>query len=333
MKDKTILTNKQSDKQPEVFLSIIVPVYNVEKYLEECLDSLQNQNGKKDIYEIICIDDGSTDKSGVILDGYAERFSNINVFHKENGGVSSARNVGLKNAKGKYIWFVDSDDLIAHDSIKLIVSGIKNNDYPDTFYIGVNSFKDDNVNLDVILDFSEDPSKYAGWMFTEIIKSEIIINNSLLFDENVFYGEDDIFCVFVEQHVKTTAKLDMVIYYYRQREGSALHSAITNKNIERFIKTYKSDLLYANNYDFFWYKKDAVYRMMPNLMAFIAEQPIKYSFKIIKQLKESDLFPLKKDYKTWLKQNNSKVNKVKWIRQHSVSSYLCYVLLRIYVRL
>lgn len=92
------------------FLSIIVPIYNVAPYLAEALDSLLDQDITE--YEILCVNDGSTDASPEILDRYAEQHSRIRVFHKENGGIASARNLGLAQAKGKYIWFVDGDDLI-----------------------------------------------------------------------------------------------------------------------------------------------------------------------------------------------------------------------------
>lgn len=98
----------------DIILSVIVPIYNVELYLNDCLNSIVNQNINN--FEILLIDDGSTDQSSRICDDYASLYENIRIFHKQNGGVSSARNVGLRNAKGKYITFVDSDDMIASDT-------------------------------------------------------------------------------------------------------------------------------------------------------------------------------------------------------------------------
>lgn len=95
-----------------MFLSIIVPVYNVEEYVGECLDSLLDQDITKEDYEIICVNDGSTDKSGEIVSDYVMKHSNVVLLEKENGGVGSARNLGLDNAGGDYVWFVDSDDLV-----------------------------------------------------------------------------------------------------------------------------------------------------------------------------------------------------------------------------
>ena len=94
-------------------ISIIVPIYNVEKYLSRCINSVLSQTFPD--FELLLIDDGSTDKSGYICDGYAQKDSRIKVFHIENGGVSAARNYGLDNARGEWITFVDADDWIDKD--------------------------------------------------------------------------------------------------------------------------------------------------------------------------------------------------------------------------
>ena len=101
-------------------VSVIIPVYNVEKYLCKCLDSVVNQT-LRDI-EIICVDDGSTDSSWEILKEYAQRDDRIKLIHKENGGLSSARNVAMQVAKGDYIGFIDSDDWIDLDFTKIVRS-------------------------------------------------------------------------------------------------------------------------------------------------------------------------------------------------------------------
>ena len=101
-----------------VQLSFIIPVYNVEAYLIECVESIISQI--EDNCEVILVNDGSTDNSGKICDEYALNYAFINVIHKENGGLSSARNAGLKCAKGEYIAFIDSDDRIASNSVKQI---------------------------------------------------------------------------------------------------------------------------------------------------------------------------------------------------------------------
>ena len=103
-----------------ILLSIVIPVYNVKQFLRDCLDSMFAQNVPKSSYEIICVDDGSTDGSGAILDSYAQAADNMTVIHQENGGVSKARNAGLDHAVGQYIWFVDADDFIAADILRSV---------------------------------------------------------------------------------------------------------------------------------------------------------------------------------------------------------------------
>ena len=99
-------------------ISIIIPVYNVEKYLRECLDSILAQSYKD--FEIILADDGSTDSSGNICDEYSMKYENIKVLHKNNNGLSSARNAGLDIAQGEYILFIDSDDVVSPVIWKLL---------------------------------------------------------------------------------------------------------------------------------------------------------------------------------------------------------------------
>ena len=109
----------------EELISVIIPVYNVEKYIRFCLDSVINQTYKN--LEIIIIDDGTKDLSGDIAEEYAAKDSRIKVIHKENGGLSDARNVGLDVATGKYIAFLDSDDVIAYDFYEYLYNLIKEN--------------------------------------------------------------------------------------------------------------------------------------------------------------------------------------------------------------
>ena len=105
-------------------ISIIVPVYNVEKYLEKCVKSILNQTFTD--FELILVDDGTPDSSGVICDQFAEKDERIKVIHKKNGGLSDARNTGIEVAKGEYIGFVDSDDYIAEDMYELLYTNIVN---------------------------------------------------------------------------------------------------------------------------------------------------------------------------------------------------------------
>lgn len=127
-------------------ISVIIPVYNAEKYLRRCIDSVLSQTFTD--FELLLIDDGSKDKSGAICDEYAAKDSRVRVFHKENGGVSSARNMGLDNACGNYIAFVDADDWI------------DGNMYYEMF-AAINESKSDIVCCDYLYEYENGDSSYA----------------------------------------------------------------------------------------------------------------------------------------------------------------------------
>lgn len=120
--------------------SIIIPVYNVEKYLHKCLESILDQT--YDDYEIILVDDGSTDSSGKICDEYARKYPNVHVYHQVNKGQASARNAGVRNAHGEYLWFVDSDDvIIKKNALELLEAKTRNQ--PDVIAFGWKEASDD----------------------------------------------------------------------------------------------------------------------------------------------------------------------------------------------
>ena len=117
------MENLENSKNKNEKISVIVPIYNVEKYLKRCLESILNQTYTN--IEIILVDDGSTDNSGIICDKYAEKDERIIIIQKENGGLSSARNTGIDISTGEYLCFVDSDDYIENDMIEYLYCGIK----------------------------------------------------------------------------------------------------------------------------------------------------------------------------------------------------------------
>ena len=134
---------KQS-KSLYLAVSIIVPVYNVERFLPKCLDSILNQTFQN--FELLLIDDGSSDNSGSICDEYAKKDSRIKVFHQENKGVSFARNLGLDYAQGKYILFVDSDDWVASEYLQDFIRIVDSKKETDIILSGfVNVYKDREI--------------------------------------------------------------------------------------------------------------------------------------------------------------------------------------------
>lgn len=181
-------------------LSIIVPVYNVEKYLHRCIDSILNQTFTN--FELILVNDGSTDNSRNICEEYSIKDARIIVIHKKNEGVSSARNTGLDNAKGKFITFIDSDDYISNDyletffienlsKIDFIIQGIeisKNNEFiKSKIYNGYFNF--DSICNCVI----NNNILYSGFIFGKLFRLDYINNNGIRFNKNFSFKEDLIF--------------------------------------------------------------------------------------------------------------------------------------------
>ena len=135
------MQEKNYEKQSKIVpaVSVIVPIYNVEKYLAECVDSILGQTFQD--MEIILVDDGSLDSSGQMADDYAAQDKRVKVIHKENGGLSSARNAGMKIARGEYIYFCDSDDYISLDAIEILYETATKNDLDMVLFNG-DSFVD-----------------------------------------------------------------------------------------------------------------------------------------------------------------------------------------------
>ena len=146
-------------------ISIIIPVYKVEQYLPECLDSVINQTYKN--LEIICVDDGSPDNSGKILDEYASKDNRIKVIHKENGGVSSARNAGLDIATGDWISFVDADDYIASDFYDKLIGSSKDGE-ADVVQCGYTTFGEDFNRIKIGIGRDPKFSNLADFVLSKI---------------------------------------------------------------------------------------------------------------------------------------------------------------------
>ena len=229
------------------FLSIIVPVYNMQKYLPECLDSLLAQDLLADEYEIICINDGSTDLSAEILNEYGRKHSNIRVIHKENGGVSSARNVGIENAFGDYLWFVDSDDFVAPNCLGKL-KALADQYHPQMIRFNYQSVTENQIYLQTTfekMDGNADVYSAGGaeicayYCWSSLINKELIFENHIRFEQEMKYCED---VTFYMQAVISLSKEFVVfpknIYYYRQVATSAIHKidpVSLAKKVEDFL--------------------------------------------------------------------------------------------------
>lgn len=256
-------------------VSVIVPVYNVEQYLAECLDSIISQT-LQDI-EIICIDDGSTDNSGKILDDYAVRDGRIRVIHQENCGQGIARNRGIKIASGDYIAFVDPDDWVAPEMFdEMYIAALKNNadivqcDYAEVYQNG--HYKNILLKSKQYDKFKISPNScftyrdilptiltdivYMAW--SRIYKREMVNKNNILFSEYKRY-EDHCWSLEAILCANKIFYIDKVFYKYRIRPSSIVHCKWGNcidslniiKTIEDIISKYNlEDVLKKNFSDY-----------------------------------------------------------------------------------
>ena len=215
-------------------ISIVVPVYNVEKYLNKCIDSILNQT--KNNFELILVNDGSTDSSGDICDEYKLKYPNIEVIHKNNGGLSSARDAGIYAASGEYIMFVDSDDWIEPNTIEILNGVIAENKYDVIIYglfmdFEINNFESyaivaqDKVYNSIELYLNEfemyRSSTLFGYAWNKLYKLNIIKMNKLEFGEYV-YPEDVYFNFKILPYCNNIRVVNKSLYHYIHRERETL---------------------------------------------------------------------------------------------------------------
>lgn len=227
--------------------SIILPIYNVEKYLPACIDSVLNQTFKD--YEIILVDDGSKDSSGSICDEYASKHDSIKTIHKSNGGLSDARNAGLKEAVGEYIFFIDSDDylidknvlsriiskielstpdVIAFKSIKLFESTGKTSNNTADLSVSARAVQPYQKYLELI-----DKDTYSNSAWSKVVRRSLLVDNNVEFETGLL-GEDNDWYYKVVSNIQSLELINEPLYVYRQREGS-ITNTYTNKNLDHLL--------------------------------------------------------------------------------------------------
>ena len=230
-----------------MFFSVILPIYNVEKYLGECIDSVLKQSFTD--YELILVDDGSKDGSPAICDEYAKKDDRIKVIHKVNGGLSDARNVGTSHANGEYIIYIDSDDFITSDDFLKDVYEKAIDTESDIVLYKFSKFYDDTQKLDnctFTLDFVEsitDPDEllnelvkkdaYYGMAWIKAFRREIAIKNNIQFEKGLLGEDMDWYFGLILCSDKVSA-IDKSYIAYRQREGS-ITTSLKLKNLTDFI--------------------------------------------------------------------------------------------------
>lgn len=286
-------------------LSIIIPVYNSEKYLGACLDSCLDQKPFKIgvDYEILCVDDGSLDGSRTILEQYALR--GIRYIHQANQGVSAARNNGMKNARGEYIWFVDSDDLIPASVLHLVVAEMgKYKAIGCTFRLKEIS---ENFEAMSIKTSSEELTLKKNVLavnnaFLIIANRDYLLTHDIFFKQGMVYGEDTLWAYYVQLYSVDFIDTDAVLYYYRQNPNSAMHTKdVTSRrkwlhSMMMMLEEYKNvldnwtpEMLESKHQE----TKDRFEWSVQNVMFGALRMPREECQKIWRTLKEQGHYPYK----------------------------------------
>lgn len=216
-------------------LSIIVPVYNIAHYLNDCVQSVLEQSFQD--WELVLVNDGSTDQSPALCEEWAKKDQRIRVVHKTNGGLSDARNAGLLEAKGEYVHFLDGDDYYVSDSVlQGLMEGIEENGFPDTLlFCWVNKYEDTGFvrksmlyNVDYINQADSPTVVFEHLLRTQrfnmsacfqLLKRECLMENQVFFEKGLL-SEDVDWSIVLWQHLKTVKAVNCYAYCYRHRSAS-----------------------------------------------------------------------------------------------------------------
>lgn len=282
-----------------MFLSFIVPVYNVERFLPECLDSLLRQDIPAGEYEIICVNDGATDASPAILRQYEAAHGNLRVIHQENAGVCAARNAGLDQAAGDYIWFIDADDCIQPDCLAMLRQALTGSDADciDRMVI-------DNYSFPETVDpyAWENKKRNTAWhdsvVWRNIFWRDFLMAHDLRFHyPELIYGEDALFMYEVKHEKPRTVFTDLPLYYCRERSGSASRENTEAAERKRLRSTIREAEIMKRYYEGGRTDQITVDRLMSYLygaLYHIAAMPRREARQELENLRNAGLFPFKR---------------------------------------
>ena len=299
-------------------ISIIIPVYNVEKYLSDCLDSVVNQTYKD--LEIICVNDGSTDNSLDILNEYCSKDDRIFVVNKENGGLSSARNAGLAVAKGDFIMFLDSDDWIDNNTCEVALKQMmeSNSDVAIWSYSKEYEASSKEVHIfenDIVFSSDNDLAslhrRFVGLYKDELrypekadsivtawgklYKNKLIINEDIKFiDTKIIGTEDALFNLYVFKNVKKAVYINRCFNHYRKTNYSSLTKSYKSQlwNQWNNLFDYINDYISENELDYSFYNalNNRISLSIIGLGLNIAKSNVKHKFEKIKHIISSNRY-------------------------------------------
>lgn len=324
-----------------IFLSFIIPIYNAEKYLEECLKSLIDQDIPLTDYEIICINDGSTDNSESVIRNF-QKYTNILCINQKNAGVTSARNEGLKVAKGDFIWFIDADDFISRNILKELRESAKTK--PDVVEVGCYTFSEklSESQRKKYLNGELTINAYYGnsVIWTSVINRNFLNKNELFFRHpKIKYGEDTLFMYELSLCKPKKIIIKRPFYYYRRTENSAIAVINAESWLIRADSFLASSIVYQSYYE---KTKDleCANRLMESLwreMYALANLPRRERGYRLKELKDRKLYPytpphftLARSYATTRTDFVGKLFEKIWCNMHTRKGFL---LMRIWISL
>lgn len=252
--------------------TIIVPVYNAAAYIEQCIQSIVNQSFSN--FELLLVDDGSTDASYALCKKWKEKDTRIDIFHQDNRGASAARNVGINNARGRYIQFVDADDTLESDCLQTLADLIQQNGEPDFVEFklhywgprGINNIQGTNLKdgfydrayiekvfLPVMLQIYRDDTLYYGvFNVLRVIKKELIDINAIRFNESIRRWEDWLFALEVFGKAQNMVVSRLPMYNYFGHESGGLGGRYNPDTYKFLSMTYAAvDQLFLGSYDTF----------------------------------------------------------------------------------
>lgn len=268
-------------------VSIIVPVYNAEKYLHKCIDSILAQTYTD--FELLLIDDGSKDKSSAICDEYAVKDARVRVFHKENGGVSKARNWGLDNAKGEWITFVDADDWVHEDFLKNRIA-LALYDNADIIYCDIEYVYDNQRVYGKMAEQVEGKAETVNsWILSRTTYSPIILAKKSIFDkyklryiEGLRFGEDFNLIIKLVMYADKVVHVNEALYYYNKLNEN---SAMTKLHL------YRDDLqiVYTDLVESF--RKEGIYNLCIEMLSWVILE-----YKLVCIVKGEHTFKELKDF-------------------------------------
>lgn len=307
-------------------ISVIVPVYNVAIYLSRIITALVEQTYPN--IEIIMVDDGSKDDSYKICCGYAEKYNNIRVYHKENSGAASTRNYGLKKAKGVYVTFVDADDYISKDYVEFLYKIMIENK-ADISVCGFKKFFGNNI--EICGDEREETKVFSPEQALEdllyrrnltnspclkLFKREFVEN--FMFPEGMLYEDLAVVYKWFGES-KTIVYSPKVKYYYFQREGSSMHSKFNARKLDKLLIMREMENYIVKKYPHLRTALDS--RMFISVLQLIREVPLTKEYSSCRKELKCILRQLR--YKVFKDTNNTQMTRVL-----AVCGYLPYVLLR-----